>query len=187
MVRKTLYAKLSFTEDEHLFKLFITEEIKKCIKLLFLACSFNDVLVDTFTCIRGAHRNSLWVAEEALNKLLDLWSDCRTKEESLTVFRSFLNDRSNVVDESHVEHAVSLVEHECADEVKLQYVTLHEVTKATWRTNNDVWTTTELLNLTVNVCTTHNKCREKLHTVREGTELLVNLLRKLASWSNNKH
>ena len=92
------------------------------------AVDVDDALIDLLGG-RGLGRDgdADRVAQHALGQLGDLARHGGGEEQGLPARRQLADDRADVVDEAHVEHAVGFVEHEDLDAVEPHRAHLHEI------------------------------------------------------------
>jgi hypothetical protein len=81
--------------------------------------------------------------------------------------------------ETHVQHAISLIEHEVLDVLKRDAASLYEVHQSTGSSNKQIAATLDLSELGANVGTTVNDTRSNPRTVGELAGLVENLRHKL--------
>ena len=68
----------------------------------------------------------------------DLFREGRWEQQILTYFRQFFEDLAYVADESHVEHAIGLIEYEYLDSTEIDRAPLQMIEQTTGRGDDDV-------------------------------------------------
>jgi hypothetical protein len=91
--------------------------------------------------------NDRWVLQDNVRQLLDLvWHRRREKHRlSLSWYRS--NDLPNIRHKAHVEHPISLVEHQELDAREIHRVAMDVVHESSWARYDDAWVSAQLRNL----------------------------------------
>jgi len=92
-----------------------------------------------------------------------------------------LNNAANLGLETHVQHAISLVENEVLDVLERNATTFYEIDKTTRSSNKEIAAALDLTELVTNVGTTVNDAWADPRTVGELAGLLVDLRDKLTS------
>ena len=96
-----------------------------------------------------------------------------------------LHDRLNIIEESHVEHAVGFVENDMGGARKIEVAQLEVRNQATWGGNNDVCTLGKgfaLLFKSDAIVTAIDSHAVSFGVIGKTLESLVDLLRKFACW-----
>ncbi len=103
------------------------------------AVDVNDPLIDLLDRRGlGRHGDPHRIAQHPLGELGDLARHGGREEQGLPAWRQLADDRADVVDEAHVEHAVGFVEHENLDAVEPHGAVLHQVEQPAGRRHQDV-------------------------------------------------
>lgn len=130
------------------------------------------------------------VLEEVAGKHLDVTREGRGEHQSLTVGHKrhvlAFNNAANLGLETHVKHAISLIENEVLDVAKRNAATLYEVHKTTRGRNEEITATLDLAKLGANVGTTVDNARADPGAVGELARLFVNLRDQLTGGSQNE-
>ena len=140
-VLEVIGVSLRLDEDER-ESLALGEDLEQTIHLLALASAgVLDALRDE-VCggSHASHREEDVVSQEILRQSLNLLGECRTEHERLSVARhvQILHDLTNLRLEAHVQHAISLVEHEESDVRQGNTTALGEVHKTTRGSNEQI-------------------------------------------------
>jgi hypothetical protein len=190
-VTKRVGHALSLNEDEDKTSGLLGKEKVKEKRTLVLLVDVLDALGNVLRS--GANttdREEDVVLEEAAGEHLDLLGEGRREHEGLTVMNTghvlTLNNTTDLGLETHVKHAVSLVEDEVLDVGKRDTATLNQVDKTTGGSREKVTTAVELADLLTNVGTTVDDGRANPRTVGELAGLLVNLRDELTGGGKNK-
>lgn len=137
-----------------------------------------------------ADREEDILSEEVACKHLNVPREGGAEHECLAVGGDWhvltLNNAANLRLETHVKHAISLVEDQVLDVGKGDAATLNQIDKTTWRSNEQVTAALNLAKLRANVGTTVDDARTDPRTVGELASLVVDLRDKLTSWSENE-
>jgi hypothetical protein len=96
-----------------------------------------------------------------------------------------LHNTTNLGFETHVQHAVSLVEDEVTDVGKTDATALDKIDKSARSSTEEITSTLDLAELLVDVCTTVHDGGANPGTVGEFTGLVVNLGDQLTSRGQN--
>ncbi len=114
------------------------------------AVDVDDALIDLLGG-RGFRRDGdpNRVAQHALGQLRDLVRHGGREEQGLPAVRQLADDRADVVDESHVEHAVGFVEHEDFDLIEPHGAHLHQVAQPAGRCDEHIDAAHEIADLTI--------------------------------------
>ena len=134
-------------EDEDLTHIGILEEVFEEASLV-AAAHHVDGLRDLLR--RGGDGGDLDAGrslEDRPRELRDLVGHGRGEEEGLAVGRQLRDDAPHVVDESHIEHPIRLVEHENLDMVEVDVSLLHEVEEASRSRDEDIDAASEAVRL----------------------------------------
>src|SRR5690606_24988078 len=95
------------------------------------------------------------------------------------------HDIFHIVDKTHVEHAVGLIEYDGLECIKVDRLSFHKIFDTTWRTNDEVVTTRKISHLHTNRFTTNATHGKDTASVRKAHVIAFDLNRKLAGWSKN--
>ncbi len=131
---------------------------------MIVVVKFDNILVDMIIGFVDFHRNEFRVFHEIVDDLFNGAGHGCAETEGLTIERKLGGDFADISDESHVEHAVSLVEHERLHVVEVQLVATDQILEASGRANDDMWTALKRADLVVDVHTTDTEGRKELHT-----------------------
>jgi hypothetical protein len=130
------------------------------------------------------------VAQEVASEHLDVTGEGGGKHESLAAVGRrhvlTLDNTTNLGLETHVQHAVSLVENQVLDVLERDAATLDQIDETARGGDKQVAATLDLAELGANVGTTVDDARADPRTVGELAGLLVNLGNKLTSGSEDE-
>jgi hypothetical protein len=112
---------------------------------------------------------------------------CREKER-LVLCRKQLQDRLHVLGETHVEHAVSLVEHGSLNAGKIKCVALNQINQAAWSSDDNLRTMLQRSDLAVNRGTSINRRRFQPMQFRcKSLNFSADLYGQFARRANHEH
>jgi len=97
-----------------------------------------------------------------------------------------LNNTTNLGLETHVQHAISLIENKVLDVLQRDTTSLYEIDQSTRSSNKQITATLDLSELRTNVCTTVNNARSDPRSVGKLSGLLKDLRDKLTGGSKNQ-
>jgi hypothetical protein len=97
-----------------------------------------------------------------------------------------LDDTTNLGLETHVQHAISLIEDKVLDVLQRDTTSLYEIDQSTRSSNKQITATLDLSELRTNVCTTVNNARSDPRSVGKLSGLLKDLRDKLTGGSKNQ-
>jgi len=129
------------------------------------------------------------ILEEALGKLLNLLGERSREHEGLTAFHGHieaLDDLSDLRSETHVKHAISLIEDEQLDVAKRDLTALAEIVETTRSSNDDVATTFDIADLVIDGHTTVHDDGTNGRAVGELESFLVDLCDELTSGAEHQ-
>ncbi len=99
----------------------------------------HDALLDAIDGGRGRrHLDAHRVAQQALRQMLDLRRHGRREQEGLTRLRHARHDLLDRTNETEIQHAVGLVQHQHGDAVEPDVTLLHQVEEPPRRGDDDV-------------------------------------------------
>ncbi len=105
----------------------------------------------------------------------------------MTLLTHLRENLAHVVDEAHVEHAVSFVEHDGTEAGESECAALHQVLQASWGADNECWLMLELRDLWTDVGSSDRDHAAEAETFRKSCEFLLDLHREFASWCHDKY
>ena len=126
------------------------------------------------------------VVDQPLGELADVIRKSRGEHEVLAIAGKLGDDLLDVVDESHVEHAVRFIENENFERVEFHSPLVDEVEKATRSGDQDVSPLTEFFQLWAGGDATKDDVRAKFHVLSVGRDALGNLRCEFTSRSENQ-
>ena len=146
---QTIRTVLGLREDQGTSDVLTAEETSKHL-LLLRSIHLVEMLSDRLDCRRlgiglDAHR----VEEDGIREGPDLLRHRRGEEKGLMLVGKHLDHLADVVDETHVEHSVGLVQNDGLDHRQIDVPLIDEVQKTTGRRDQDVHARTERLDLVV--------------------------------------
>ena len=97
------------------------------------------------------------------------------------------DDPFQVRQEAHVEHPVSLVQHEDFKQVEMNVALVHQVNQPAWSGDQDMGASLQRSHLARLVHPAVDHCLAKLQVGSVGRETLVDLDRQLPSWCQRQH
>eukprot|EP00128_Syssomonas_multiformis_P013836 Colp12_sorted_trinity150504_noHs@31596 len=132
-----------------------------------------------------AHGKVDVVVQEIASKKLDLLGEGSTEHESLSLARRghvlALDNGTDLVFETHVQHAIGLIKDEEAAVSKVNATTLKHIHQSAGGGNKQVATLLEIAHLRANVGTTVHDARTDTGSVSELASLVVDLKSQLTS------
>ncbi len=131
-------ATLGAREDQHLTEALAAHHVGKQVALAGLVDGVHQ-LTDRRGCgIARCDVDRLGIAQHVIGQATDRRREGRAEEERLALRRELLDDLLDVVDEAHVEHAVSLIQHEHLDRTEVDRPLSHVVEQAARRGHHDL-------------------------------------------------
>lgn len=119
-----LNAMFGAAEDEHFRKFWIRKQIVEHVELCLPPFDTHDVLVDAAGCIASLYRNSHRIFEKITDKPLNLSRKRRREKERVPRFRHVRDYVAHVLYESHIEHAIGLIENKGVELREIEDTTL---------------------------------------------------------------
>src|SRR3989344_9419704 len=138
-------------EDQHLAEFRLYQKLMQYVYLRFSSSYTNDVLVHAGCGIAGFDRDVHRVDKKILDEHLDVARKRRREKERVPLLRHVRENMLHVIDESHVEHPVGLVENNSAELGEVKYATFDEILQTPRRTNDHVRIAAEGRDLAVDV------------------------------------
>lgn len=142
---------LGANKDENLVLLVIHDLLKvlnHTVALLHVTDNLNnlgDAVVGSQ--LHGTNVDLDKVMEKVRCHGTDLFRPCSRPHQSLTVGTNLLNDLANLRLETHVQHAISLVENKIGDSAEIGLASLEHVNKTAGGGNADLYTAAEVTDL----------------------------------------
>ena len=149
LLSKFFSAELGARKNNHRIKRFRFNDARDCVELVH-AADRPITLTDVVTGRRlRLDRDLNRILQIRLRDALDRrWHRCG-KQCNLTSFRGFLKNRFDVINEAHAQHFIGFIEDEALEFRQIQRATLKVIDDATWRTDNDLHTALQRLQLRV--------------------------------------
>lgn len=173
-------------EDEHVLDFWVFEQVND--ETVFAAfIDMVDVLTDGFGSGRDRGDFDFFgIAEDSLGEYLDVWCHRRREEEGLTFDRDNFEELLDIVDESHIEHPISLIEDEYLDVRERNIPLIHKVEESSRSGDEDIDPLSEPLRLIPLLHPTkyHGLVESSVSSIRPET--LLNLDREFASWRDDE-
>lgn len=130
------------------------------------------------------------ILEKVTGKHLDVAREGGREHESLAVINHghvfSLDDATDLGLETHVKHAISLIENQVLDVAEGDATSLYEIDQSTGSSNKQIAATLDLSELGANVGTTIDDARSDPGSVGELSGLVVDLRNKLTSGSEDQ-
>ena len=186
--RDFIRAVLGAAKDQHLFHFGVRKQ-------KFLEESALAALVDTVKLLMDAldgralrrHLHPHWVrAQNRRGKLGDVIGHSRTEEQVLPVLRKQRHHLTDIMNETHVEHAVGLVEHEELQRLQRNRLLVNEIEQAARSRHQHVDTTNQVALLADIAHATKNAGRRNRRKLRILLKALFYLNRKLTRRQKNQ-
>ena len=186
VLRNALDAMLGLAEYEHLAEFGLREELFQDVYLCLAALDMYDVLLDVFGGILGLDRYPDRLAQKVLDDLFDVRrKGCREKE-SVARLGHPGHDESHVVDESHVEHAVRLVEDDGLEFGEDDELARDQILDPAGRADDEIVFVFQVAYLFLYRNAADATDGEYAHAFGEGSELGVDLDGQLAGRSHDE-
>lgn len=177
---------LGSCENEHVLDFRVFEQVDD--EAVFTAfIDMVDILTDGFGSGRDRRNfNFLWIAEDRPRECLDLRCHGRREEECLAFDRDNLEELLDIVDESHIEHPIGLIEDEYLDVRERNIPLIHEVEESSRSRDEDVDPLSESFGLIslLHPAKYHGLMESGVSSIRPET--LLNLDREFASRSDDE-
>src|SRR3989344_2948538 len=150
------------------------------VEFILPSAHANHVLVDAFCSIPCLYRYAHRINEKAPDQGLDIARKRRREKECVTLRGHVREDEFHVMDETHVEHAIGLIEDDGIESCKIDDATLHKVFETAGSSNDHKGVLPQISNLRIDVGTADGTDREKSRAARKILKLLIDLERELA-------
>jgi len=124
--------------------------------------------------------------QQFFRQRLDLIREGGREQQVLTTRWQLSQHATNVVDKAHIQHAVSFVQHQDFDAIKLQGILVLKIQQTTRRCHQHVHATAQLHHLRVNTYSTENHQRANVEIAAVLTHVLTNLGRQLTRWGEDQ-
>lgn len=162
-------------------------EIGQGVELPVLFLDSNVELLDTFERkLIFLDQDTDWVAHELGSDLKDVLRHGGGQKDDLGALWEELEDVVDLLGETTRQHLVSLVEDEHLHAVGLEYAALDHVLDTAGRADHHLRAVLESLHVVSYAGTADAGMALNLHEVTDGDDDLLNLLRKLASGSEDE-
>ena len=182
---------LGTSEDETLVGAVLHDLLEMLDHLVTLLKVRNDLddLVNTVVGgeIGGANIDLDVIVQEVRSKLTDFLGPSGGPHASLTVRTNLANDLANLGLETHVKHAVSLVENEVGDTAKVGAASLEHIDQTTGSSNANLNATRQVTNLRTLGDTTVDTSVANARGLSELGDFGLNLNGQLTSGGQNKN
>lgn len=126
------------SEDERGFDTFVLQDFDEEITLVSSVDEVHTLLDDISRRGNRRNRHFLRIVEDSVREFHNLWRHRRREKEGLFLLREGGDELLHIVNESHIEHAVSLVEDKYLDIRERNMLLVHEVEETTWRCHEDI-------------------------------------------------
>ena len=165
----------------------LLEMLNHAVTLLHVANNLDD-LSDTVvgSKVHGTNVDLNEVLEEISGESADLLGPSSRPHESLTVRANLLNDLANLGLETHVQHAISLVEHQVSDTTQVGLTSLKHVNQTTGGGNADLDTARQITDLRTLGDTTVNTGVANAGRATKLGDFLLNLDSQLTGGSKDQ-
>ncbi|MNN40598.1 hypothetical protein D3C81_1546780 [compost metagenome] len=104
----------------------------------------------------------------------------------MTFFGDKLQDRLDILHESHIQHFISFIKYDCLYIVKFDRFTVNVVKQTTWSTDNNLRFLLQSANLANDILTSVNRQRACSFKTCQFTDFLRYLNCKFACWRHYK-
>ena len=133
------------------------------------------------------HRDARRIAQHVRGEIGDLARHGGGEQQRLALLRELRDDRADVVDEAHVEHAVGFVEHEHFDLVEAHAVLLHQVEQAAGRRDQHVEAVHQVAHLPSHRDAADHERGLDAHVAAVGAEAFEDLAGQFARRAEHQH
>ena len=127
-----------------------------------------------------------WFKQDRVSKTTDFFGHGRREEQRLAFFRHHVDDLADVVDETHIQHAVRFVEHECFHSAQINVTLVDEIEQATGSRDEDINTSTEIADLLALAHASEDDGVAEVQVAAVSDEALIDLHRKFACWTQDE-
>jgi hypothetical protein len=148
----------------------------------------NDALFDAL--LRGRdrrHGDARRIAQHVRGEIGDLARHGGGEQQRLALLRELRDDRADVVDEAHVEHAVGFVEHQHFDLVEPDGVRTQQVEQAAGRRDQHVEAIHQVAHLASHRHAADDERRLDAHVASVSAEAFEDLARQFAGRREHQH
>ena len=126
------------------------------------------------------------LVEHRVDRSLDGGRQRCREEQGLALLGECCDDASDAGPETHIQHAVGLVEHEDLDVFQVHVVVLHQVDQTAWRGYQEVAALLELANLAFELGTAHDDDGLLVRVLAYGGDDLLDLGGELTRGRNDQ-
>src|SRR5688500_5518524 len=179
-VGKTVCAVLGASEHQCLFHVAALQQLEKKSGLELLRYRVERLSDACSRRRRPVKVDRRGITQHLPGKRSDGSRHRRAEEKRLPLRWNLLQDSLDVRQETHVEHAVSLVEHEVLDSVESRVRRFHVIEQAPWSRDQHVGSTAERVLLRTHADSTDDGCRGHWSVRRDCVELFDYLRGQLA-------
>lgn len=173
--------------DERLVNFQTSVQVEKNLDLPLLLVDSDVVLRDTLKSkMLLLDEDLLGVAHEMLRQGQDLVGHGSREKGNLDVSGQELEDVLNLLLETAREHLIGLVHDEDTEVVRLEDVSLHHIVDTAGRTNDDMNTTLQLLDVLLDTGATDASVNEDTRVLTDGLDNESNLHGELTSRRNDE-
>ena len=137
-------------------------------------------------CRLRRYRDSDGIAEEVARQTRHIARHGSREQQRLPFSREGHEDTAHIANETHVEHAVCLVENEMLDSAEVDATLSHQVQQAPGRGNEDVDATRQRADLGCLADAAEDHCKPQLQMGAIGAELVVDLDRQFPCRRENE-
>ena len=125
-------------EHQHLEPLAGLDEVAQQVALVLLRHQMHALLDQLGGGVAAGHLDITWPMQQAVGELTDLVREGRGEQQVLALPRKQCEHLADVADESHVEHAIGLVEHQDLDAGEIDVALADVVEQASGGGHQDV-------------------------------------------------
>ncbi len=173
-------------EDKYSLNIFIFQDIFEEVLLI--------VLIDEVHALTDHMSRTRWrsdfdfrrIGEDISGEVDYSRRHGRREEERLSLARKLGDDLLHIMDESHIEHTICLIEYEEFDLPKIDESLLHEIEQSTWSRDQDIDPFWERIDLTMLAHTSEYHLRSEVRIASIVCEALFDLDRELSCRSEDE-
>ena len=158
LLGKAVRAVLGLAEHQHLFPAAGLDEVCKEFPLAVAVDQVHGLRNQLDRRIAARDFDTRGVLEDGAREFAYVIRECGREQQVLALHRKQGDDAADVVDETHVEHAVSLVQHQDFNLRQIDRALLYMVKEAPRRGDDDVHATAQFSNLRVEAHAAEDHC-----------------------------
>ena len=180
-----LHAMLGAAEDDDLVEFGLDQKIVQDVELRF-GTDAHDILIYRLRGVARFDRHRNRLAQKFTDQFLDLTRERRREEKRMAIGGNARENRAHVAYESHVEHAISLVQYDRIKCGEIQNAALYQILEAPRSADDEVGAAAQGCDLSVDIGSANARHGADSHVFCKTPVLFFDLLRELARRRHDK-